>query len=224
MESGDKKEQQYLASRYTFPGSSDRGALAHAFMATNNQDDDNKIIEIKPRQSSKTSSRRTTPRPNQIGKEGQDPATALLDLQLPELLFHDFFLLLTRLEYSYSLEKEVSRSGTRSYTRVRSKKDDQDQGHRSLIYIPEWIITDPNPANLTAIAALGFAFKKGSFLIVFYASSRSPHIQIQQIIQKDWPQYSNYQGCELVSWEQIQQINYSDRETQKILITGILGL
>jgi hypothetical protein len=223
MGSESNGEQSYQTRIYAFPGNGDRGALGHAFMAVNNQDDasndENKLFEIKYPKPPETLPKRPASQSKQAGNKRLDPATTLLDLQLPEDLFSSFLRLLQRLGYGEPLEKKaVSRSGTRSYTHICSQKAD-----RYLLYIPEWIIADPNTANSSAIAALGFAFKEGSYLVVFYASSKSPHIKIQQIIQKEWT--SRYKGCEIVPQEQIQQlICCDDEETQKLWIEGILGL
>lgn len=219
MDSGDNKKQIYQANRYTFPGFLDGGALAHAFMATNNQDEgensDTRIIDFTSRQPAKV--------PPGSGDVRPDPATILLNLQLPSDIFCELSPLLERLEFGeLSSAIEVNLFGEkRSYTCLQSNNS-QNQWRRYLTYIPEEIITDANDANRAAIHALGQAFEKDAFLVILYReSSGSPDYQIQTIIEDGW---DRYKWRKLVSWEQIQKLKSRDAETQKAMLRKILGL
>lgn len=218
MESGDNKKQEYQARYYTFPGFLDGGALAPAFMTTNNQDNENKIQDdedkityLKPRQASKRPPERVSPR--------QSPSETLLKLELPQNHFGYFLRLLKGLGFGEAYtQEETSIYGTRSYTYLPAKGS---QGPRIFIYIPKWIMTDSTRPSIDAIIALGSAFKAGSFVLVFCENPSQANIDIIQIIKYGWK--PRYKECELVPWEQIEQLKNLDAQRQKFWIRNTLG-
>ena len=108
MGSGSDGQQPRQIGNYTFLENLGGGALAHVYLAMDNQNDaDNgKVIDI-----------------NRGIRKNLDPAEILLHLELPENIFKDFFSLLKRENYSYSTEETWSDAlETRTYTHVNDKR------------------------------------------------------------------------------------------------------
>lgn len=196
MESERDEWLRHQIGNYTFLENTGRGALSHVFMAMDSRGDADVDALLR-------------------STHHKGPAEALSDLQLPEALFSNFLLLLTDAGHQYKPETEKSHFGPHTYTSVQLRSNG---GKRILIYIPDWIIADPNPENLSAIIALGNAFRQDSFLIIFHNERSDP--QIRLIIAKYW---SGYKGCKLWSRQDLNDIN-ARSEVREILINDILGI
>lgn len=196
MESEREGWLRRQTGNYAFLENLGRGGLSHAFMALDNQGDADVDALLR-------------------STRHKGPAEALSDLQLPEALFSKFLSLLTDAGHQYKPETEKSLFGPHTYTSVQLRSNG---GNRILIYIPDWIIADPNPENLSAIIALGNAFKQASFLIIFH--NERPDPQIRLLITRYW---SRYEGCKLWSKQDLNDIN-SRSEVRELLINDILDI
>lgn len=147
------------------------------------------------------------------------PAVKALASSLPDEsgeLFFNFTSLLKDMGYKVEKKDIVGPRGTHSITHV----ENTNKEFRSLIYIPEAILTDndPNSANSNAVINLWYDFRELPSLFIFTESHYCGR-EIDDAI-KHWPIPGK-----IVFWHQIKDLKIDEKlEEHKYWITKILDM
>lgn len=185
MDNGSDGQLPSQIGNHTFLEHLGKGAVDHAYLAIDNQGDDDVEALLKLVQS---------PDPGS--------AEALRHLQLPndDFDFQKFIQILRELGYGISSEVAIlSRRNTREYTKAIG----QDSS-RALLYIPKEILLKPSPENLDAITSICSAFTQESVLIVFSKTDEYADSEIRRIIKQDWPN-SSHVG-RIIPWKDVKTL------------------